>query len=568
MKPIILCLILVMSAPFASAADGDLYTNVYVVPPTFLSNEKAPVNDPFRNLRPAPPRKTAKEILTNAGITFGVGASAVYNPATSQLIVRNTQDQMGLVEAYIESITQKVEKQIYVTISEVQFQNGSVAENWAEDVTIAGTSLSADQIQEFKKITTLPPLPKPRKNKRATIFDSPDAFRKEFSRPPTDLEAPEERIGRKINGTLTDPQFQLLIRALNQSMAVDLEAAPSVMVRSGQLAMVQSDDRRYGVQAVLGADEHNVDLKVFLPQHGQALFDETDVVTTPYALTIREGATLVIAERRENGAPRFVFVKAQIMDPAGMPFHRKDEKKAKEEKPKKGKESPEGEFPLESREKVKKADDVALRGSQLMANGDYKGAAKKYAEALKILPKHEMTVPRREAYEWQLARAKERSEDDNVFGPGWYETYVVKKGDTLYQIARDMNVSVAAIQSANWLEGETLQVGQEIFIPREKRGFADALKNIIIPKINFSDVPLDDALGQVLVLIHKHADRGLFPNFNPRVSLKDAEKIQNPKITLRLRNVPVSEALRYVTSLAQCQYKVEGDVIIVEPLRK
>ncbi len=97
-----------------SAPDSELYTNVYTVPPSFLSVASSYVGsgspepgDPFaapsaeeESARAA--RMSARGILENAGITFPPGSSVVYNPVTSQLIVRNTTDQMELVEAFIE----------------------------------------------------------------------------------------------------------------------------------------------------------------------------------------------------------------------------------------------------------------------------------------------------------------------------------------------------------------------------------------------------------------------------------------------------------------------------------
>lgn len=91
---------------------ADLFTTVYQVPPTFLasSTDGASVGDPFAEpvqagggFAPAG-RTTAKQILESAGISFPEGAAAIYNPETSQLIVRNTKDQSELVEAYIEGI--------------------------------------------------------------------------------------------------------------------------------------------------------------------------------------------------------------------------------------------------------------------------------------------------------------------------------------------------------------------------------------------------------------------------------------------------------------------------------
>ncbi len=99
-----------------STPDSDLYTNVYKVPPTFLSRGGmggggggGAAADPFAapadsGTAVASTRQSAKNILESAGITFGTGSSAIYNKETGQLIVRNTQDQMDLVDAYQESI--------------------------------------------------------------------------------------------------------------------------------------------------------------------------------------------------------------------------------------------------------------------------------------------------------------------------------------------------------------------------------------------------------------------------------------------------------------------------------
>lgn len=46
-----------------------------------------------------------------------------------------------------------------------------------------------------------------------------------------------------------------------------------------------------------------------------------------------------------------------------------------------------------------------------------------------------------------------------------YKTYTVKKGDTLYGIARDNNTTVTAIQSLNNLATSNLSIGQKLLIP-------------------------------------------------------------------------------------------------------
>lgn len=44
--------------------------------------------------------------------------------------------------------------------------------------------------------------------------------------------------------------------------------------------------------------------------------------------------------------------------------------------------------------------------------------------------------------------------------------YTIKKGDTLYALARKYKTSVTAIQRANGLKGTNLQIGKRLLIPR------------------------------------------------------------------------------------------------------
>lgn len=46
-----------------------------------------------------------------------------------------------------------------------------------------------------------------------------------------------------------------------------------------------------------------------------------------------------------------------------------------------------------------------------------------------------------------------------------YQTYTVKSGDTLYSIARNFNTTVAAIQNLNNLATSALSIGQKLLIP-------------------------------------------------------------------------------------------------------
>ncbi|WP_397383451.1 Amuc_1098 family type IV pilus outer membrane protein [Prosthecobacter sp.] len=121
----------VLVVPISENA-SEQYTRSYRVPPDFLSSggggdpgaaAPAAAADPFAAGGGAAAaggggliaRRTARQILEASGIVFPEGASASYNPANSQLVVRNTQPNLDLVEAYVESITKLAPKMVVIT---------------------------------------------------------------------------------------------------------------------------------------------------------------------------------------------------------------------------------------------------------------------------------------------------------------------------------------------------------------------------------------------------------------------------------------------------------------------
>ena len=259
-----------------STPDADLFTNVYVVPPTFLSADSGggaaaggggggdPFADPVAAGGGAGPstRRGAKEILESAGISFAGGASAVYNKSTSQLIVRNTSDQMELIEAYIESLQSGVEKQIYITsrfveISEEDgnelgfdwllgpFNLGSTPRVFGAGGT-TGNQVGAGNAADYSFVNPATQLPVGfnnvtaglRSGTRAIDGNSIDALIAEAAGGGQGLSAMAPAVFG-IAGVFTDPQFQVMIRALAQKKGVDLLSAPSVMARSGQRAKIE-----------------------------------------------------------------------------------------------------------------------------------------------------------------------------------------------------------------------------------------------------------------------------------------------------------------------------------------
>jgi hypothetical protein len=73
----------------------EMYTRTFKVPPTFFWSESG---------QGLSARRTAKDVLSSQGIPFPEGASAVFLPSTSQLVVRNTQPSLDLIEGYVDQL--------------------------------------------------------------------------------------------------------------------------------------------------------------------------------------------------------------------------------------------------------------------------------------------------------------------------------------------------------------------------------------------------------------------------------------------------------------------------------
>ncbi len=93
------------------------------------------------------------------------------------------------------------------------------------------------------------------------------------------------------------------------------------------------------------------------------------------------------------------------------------------------------------------------------------------------------------------------------------------------------------------------------------------MKQIIFPKVIFSGASVDEAIEYLRV---KSRDLDTTePDPTKRgvnIILKAGDTPSNASITLDLKDVPMEEALRYVTELAGMKYKVESNAILVVPV--
>jgi len=281
MKRIILALVLFSGCP-AFAEELKLFTNIYIVPPTFVPTE------PER-------RRTAKEVLVGAGIDFPEGTSALYMPATSQLVVRTTEDRMALVEAYVDRVRSGGEKFAFITVQEFEFaEMPEPLRGWGEPGHDYGIRSGS------------------------RLFDKRTSFLNSLSHPPQAMSGTK----RGLVGVFTDRQFQALLGKLEEELNLtEPHAMATAKVRSGEPELLHVEGKRWGVVPTIGEDEFTMGLELFLPEHGEAFFPSGPGTRDPIGLSIWDDQTVAWSEEKEDGSYRIVFITGRLVDPAGKPIH-------------------------------------------------------------------------------------------------------------------------------------------------------------------------------------------------------------------------------------------------------
>lgn len=545
---------LAISAGFSE--NRELYTHTYVVPPNFL---KEATPDQFQG------EATARNILEANGITFGDGTSAVYNPRSSQIIIRNTLDQLALVEQLMEAIREQGSFQVQIRFYEASFEGNPFQ---GEDHDLAG--LFDFEIPKQSAAKSI--------NDRAALID-------EMRRVPRKISRANPGIESKITGVFTEPQFDFILPILKEAVGVAFRELPPVMVRSGQPGLVQVDNQRYGIIPTVGADRYTIEMEAFLPPHGRPLLGPDEEDTASFQVTIWDDQIIAYHEVDQNGPDRIVFIHGQLVDPAGFPLNAEKDNSLNSEPVASTAEVPQepglpaapgnedSEAPKLRQSEVDRihaADQAALEGIQHMEQQDYGKATEALARAKILLPDHPLTEKRRDAYNRQFIRARELQTEQ---ASRMVESHLVRTGDTLFSIARKYGLSVARLKEANRFSEDTLEPGQILLIPEERlqgnlfpeSSLEDSLKKIVIREINLEDASLENALARFRQDLIEH-ENPMLPEIDAQLVLEEAEQFANTKITLRLSNVPAAEALRYITSLARCSYEIDGSRILITPV--
>src|SRR5437763_1455001 len=193
-------------------------------------------------------REGAREFLESQGVPFPPGASAHFLPQSSRLIVRNTIDNLELVDALVEQASVAGPKQVEIESKFVEITQNNLKElgfDWLlGPFNITGNS---------GKIVGAGGLPPPA-NQANFPFPTTNQFPVTAGNRSGDFAISANAIDALLLGTggaavapgifglagvMTNPQFQVVIRALNQKKGIDLLSAPRVTTKSGQRAVIE-----------------------------------------------------------------------------------------------------------------------------------------------------------------------------------------------------------------------------------------------------------------------------------------------------------------------------------------
>jgi general secretion pathway protein D len=260
-----------------SEKSSALITRSYRVPPGFLENAPAGAPaagappDPFAT--PAPGaggpgftglqihRLGAREFLLGRGVQFPEGATASYSSGANLLVVTNTAENLLLVDELVESAVSSSPKQVEIQVKMIEINDTRLKElgfDWllgdfnvpgsqkvfASGGTYGNQRSSTGPTTDFP--TTFPgsggipvgihPLTAGLRSTGAILgVPSIDGLIGRVATPAIDSRSPGAFA---VTGVFTDPQFQVVLHALDQAKGVDLMAAPSVVTKSGQRANI------------------------------------------------------------------------------------------------------------------------------------------------------------------------------------------------------------------------------------------------------------------------------------------------------------------------------------------
>ena len=242
----------------------DLVTKKYRVPPGFIPTSPSGEAPPSPGAARAEvtenrigSRTNALDYLQSQGVSFPSGAFAQYVPASSELIVRNTPDAIDLIDSLVDAAIGVQPTQVEIESKFLEITQNNVKElgfDWLLGPLAIGSTgaYAAGGTQGFGAAPN--PANYPFAVGGVPVGTDPvtGGLRSGFGSGPnqaisvngidallTGITSGSSPAIFGVAGIFTNPQFQVVIRALNQKKGVDLMSAPKVTTKSGRKAIVR-----------------------------------------------------------------------------------------------------------------------------------------------------------------------------------------------------------------------------------------------------------------------------------------------------------------------------------------
>ena len=203
-------------------------------------------------------RRNATQYFTEQGVPFPTGAFAQYIASGSKLIVRNTQAAVDLIDTIVEGATGVAPTQVEIESKFVEISQNNLNElgfDWLVGPFAIGGGVYGDggtragaQELSSQYYANYPfgnvganPLTAGNRNGIGTSYNSAitaNSLNALLGGIPQGTNVASPGVFG-IAGVFTNPQFQMVIRALSQQKGVDLMSAPKVTTKSGIKATIK-----------------------------------------------------------------------------------------------------------------------------------------------------------------------------------------------------------------------------------------------------------------------------------------------------------------------------------------
>src|SRR5438445_7911591 len=215
-------------------------------------------------------RADAKVYLESMGVIFPRGSSATFFPHNGTLVVHNTADNLDMVDALVEQANASGPKQVEIEAKFIEITQTNLKElgfDWllgpfnignhklfgSGGTSGTGTAVNSANFPVLdangnpvgnggttftnSNGTGIGGGPVTAGNRSGTFGISATALDALLAGGTGGMSVAPAIFG--LAGVFTDPQFQVVIRALNQKKGVDLLSAPKVTTKSGQRAIIE-----------------------------------------------------------------------------------------------------------------------------------------------------------------------------------------------------------------------------------------------------------------------------------------------------------------------------------------